>query len=212
MRHALRKSHHGSSRLTTEVVFRSEGRRGPREALEHVPQVDPKLLTESVCRAKGWIVAGIYFYTGIPDATEKPDWHKFWSKKLAVMGTRGIHSFTRPLRYRPRTILLPDGTSTVARVGQEKGVDVRIALDIVRLALANVYDVALIFSQDQDLSVAVAEVKTISRMQGQWIGTACAYPLGPGGTNTRGIAGADWIKIDRAQYDTCLDPNDYRKV
>lgn len=176
------------------------------------PNYDPKLLTESVCRAKGWIVAGIYFYTGIPSSTDKPEWNSFWTKKLAVMGTRGIHSFTRPLRYRSRTIVLPDGTSTVARVGQEKGVDVRIALDIVRLALANVYDVALIFSQDQDLSEAVKEVKTISIMQDQWIGTACAYPVAPGATNTRGIDGADWIRIDRTQYDACLDPNDYREA
>jgi uncharacterized LabA/DUF88 family protein len=174
------------------------------------PNYDPKLLTELVCKARGWTISGIYFYTGIPGSVEKPDWHKFWSKKLAVMGTRGIHSFTRPLRYRPRTILLPDGSKTVARVGQEKGVDVRIALDFVGLALANVYDIALIFSQDQDLSEAVKEVKTISRMQGQWIGTACAYPVGPGAQNSRGIDGTDWIKISRMEYDACLDPIDYR--
>jgi uncharacterized LabA/DUF88 family protein len=36
--------------------------------------------------------------------------------------------------------------------GEEKGVDVRIALDVIRLAHRAEYDVALLFSQDQDLS------------------------------------------------------------
>ena len=26
----------------------------------------------------------------------------------------------------------------------------------------------------------------------------------------RGINGTDWIRIDRATYDACIDPNDYR--
>ena len=51
---------------------------------------------------------------------------------MAVMGTRGIRTFSRPLRYRNQTVTLPDGTPTVTLVGQEKGADVRIALDIVR--------------------------------------------------------------------------------
>jgi hypothetical protein len=81
---------------------------------------------------------------------------------MAVMGTRGIQTFSRSLRYRNQTVTLPDGTLTVTLVGQEKGVDVRIALDIVRFALDGKYDVALIFSQDQDLSEAVQDVKNIS--------------------------------------------------
>jgi uncharacterized LabA/DUF88 family protein len=40
-------------------------------------------------------------------------------------------------------------------VGEEKGMDVRLAVDVVRMAREKLYDVALIFSQDQDLSEAV---------------------------------------------------------
>ncbi|MCK4392611.1 hypothetical protein KAX17_06860 [Candidatus Bipolaricaulota bacterium] len=29
--------------------------------------------------------------------------------------------------------------------------------------------------------------------------------------NPRGINKTDWIRIDRAIYDACLDPHDYRK-
>lgn len=174
------------------------------------PNYDPRLLTDRICQDKGWVVTGTYFYTGIPSATDKPVWNQFWTKKLGVMGTRGVHSFTRPLRYRNKTIALRDGSSMTTLVGQEKGVDVRIALDVVRMALDNLYDVALIFSQDQDLSEAVKEVRKISIIQNQWIGVACAFPVSPTVPKARGIDGTDWIRIDRALYDACLDPNDYR--
>jgi hypothetical protein len=95
-------------------------------------------------------------------------------------------------------------------VGQEKGVDVRLALDIVRLARQGAYDVALVFSQDQDLTEAVDEVKTIARQQDRWIKVASAYPFSPTSRNRRGIDGTDWIPIDRETYEACLDPRDYR--
>ena len=97
------------------------------------------------------------------------------------------------------------------QVGQEKGVDVRIALDVVRLALKNSYDVALIFSQDQDLSEAVDDVKMISRLEKRWIKLACAYPASPTYDNKRGINGTDWIQINKKTYESCIDPVDYRR-
>ncbi len=146
----------------------------------------------------------------MPSAADKPFWNHFWTAKMAVMGTRGVHTFSRPLRYRNQTISLSDGTLAVTLVGQEKGVDVRMALDIVRFALEGIYEVALIFSQDQDLSEAVDDVKKISMLQNRWIKPACAFPTSPTVHKTRGINGTDWIRIDRVTYDACIDPNDYR--
>jgi len=54
--------------------------------------------------------------------------------------------FTRHLRYRNRPVVLPDGTRTSVLVGQEKGVDVRIALDIVRATREGRCDVIVVFS------------------------------------------------------------------
>jgi uncharacterized LabA/DUF88 family protein len=147
------------------------------------PNFDPKLLTEVVAAANGWAPVGTRFYTGVPDQADNPFWNHFWAAKLAVMGTQGIVSYTRPLRYRNQTIALPDGRSTTVLVGQEKGIDVRIALDVVRLARANEYDVALIFSQDQDLSEVADEIRAIARDQGRWITIASAYPSSPTSTN-----------------------------
>lgn len=86
----------------------------------------------------------------------------------------------------------------------------RLALDVVRMAREKQYDVALIFSQDQDLSEAAVEVKAISVQQAPWIKVACAFPFSPTAENRRGINGTEWIHIDRSTYDACLDANDYR--
>ena len=171
---------------------------------------DPLKLAQAVCAQQGWTLGGVHFYTGIPDQTQDPKRHGFWAAKLAVMGTRGIHSFTRPLRYQNTTVVLPNGNITTTMVGREKGIDVRIALYIVRHALERRYDVALVFSQDQDLSEVAKEIRTISRHEQRWIKMASAYPISPTSRNRRGINGADWIQIDRQLYDACIDPIDYR--
>ena len=89
--------------------------------------------------------------------------------------------------------------------------DVRLALDVVRLAREGAYDVAVLFSQDQDLSEVADEVKAISISQQRWIRVACAFPVSPAYANTRGVNRTDWAGFDRALYDTCIDPIDYRK-
>ena len=174
------------------------------------PNFDPFLLASKICKQKNWNLEKIYFYTGIPDTTDNPFWNSFWNKKLQIMGTRKIETFSRPLKYRNQTVALPDGSSTVVPVGQEKGIDVRIALDIVRSALENKYDIALIFSQDQDLSEAIDDVKKISELQNRWVKTACAFPVSPVIKKPRGINKTDWIPIDREMYNSCIDSNDYR--
>jgi len=122
----------------------------------------------------------------------------------------GIRTYWRHLKYRNQTVSLPGGGSTVVLVGQEKGIDIRIALDVVRMAREKAFDVALIFSQDQDLSEVADEVKSISRQQGRWIKLACVFPVSSTYGNTRGINNTDWVQINRSLYDACLDPNDYR--
>ena len=72
------------------------------------------------------------------------------------------------------------------------------------------YDVALVFSQDQDLSEVADEIRGIGQSRDRWIKMASAYPSSPAYRNRRGIDKTDWIPIDRATSDSCLDPRDYR--
>ena len=78
------------------------------------------------------------------------------------------------------------------------------------MAIRDEYDVAVIFSQDQDLSDVPLEVRAIARDQRRWIKVACAFPCSPKTRNRRGIDKTDWIRIDQATYDACLDHRLYR--
>lgn len=167
-------------------------------------------LARALCAPRGWALAKVYFYTGIPSAADDPFWHAFWSAKMASMGRQSVETFSRTLRYRTRRVKLPDGTIHTYRSGEEKGIDVRLALDVVRLARQDAYDVALLFSQDQDLSEVADEIRAIARDQGRWIKIASAFPCIATTRNRRGINKTDWIQVDRATYDACRDPYDHR--
>jgi hypothetical protein len=106
--------------------------------------------------------------------------------------------------------VLRNGSEKTILVGQEKGIDMRLALDVIRCGRDELFDVALIFSQDQDLSKVAVEIRRIAARQKRWIKIASAFPLSPASVNKRGINRTDWIKIDKALYDSCVDPGDYR--
>lgn len=175
------------------------------------PNYDVKALSIAVCRQFGWQLSEAHFYTGIPDADDDFEKNHFWTGKLAVMGREGVKSYTRALRYRNRTIRLPDGSKHTFLSGEEKGIDVRIALDVIRLARQRQYDVALIFSQDQDMSEVAEEIRLVAADQNRWIKVVSAFPVSPTSRNRRGINKTDWVRIDRAMYDAALDRRDYRK-
>lgn len=174
------------------------------------PNYDAAALAREVCRQNGWRLDKMLFYTGIPDAGDDAFWNHFWTAKLAAMGRQRVEVFSRPLRYRNQTVRLPGGSTHTFLVGQEKGVDIRIALDVVRCVRQYLCDVALIFSQDQDLSEVADEIRATSHEHGRWAKIASAFPDSPTRRNRRGVNKTDWIRIDRATYDRCLDPNDYR--
>ncbi len=182
-----------------------------REAFGYtVPNYDVTALSAAVCAAQpDWKLEQVRFYTGVPDSSDNPRWHSFWSAKMGVMGRQGVQVFSRSLRYRNRKVRLPDGSDFSFLTAEEKGIDVRLALDVIRLAHRTEFDVALIFSQDQDLSEVAEEIRVIACEQGRWIKIACAFPASPTTRNKRGINKTDWIRIDRATYDQCLDRRDY---
>lgn len=137
-------------------------------------------------------------------------WAGYWASRILSMKRNGVVTTTRPLRYREKEAYNENGELETVVVAQEKGIDVRLALDIVSLALSRQYDVAVIYSQDQDLNEVVGEVEKIARDQGREITLACAFPDSDTATYRRGINKTQWIKIDQATYDGCLDTRDYR--
>jgi uncharacterized LabA/DUF88 family protein len=169
------------------------------------PNYDPSKLAALVCRQRGWELESIRFYTGVPNAEDKPYWHMFWKRKLLALSRSGVHVYSRPLRYRDKV----DPRGVVKSVGEEKGVDVRIAIDVLSCVWRRGCDVALIFSQDQDLSELADEIRVIASERDCWLKVASAFPYGSAYANRRGIDHTDWIRIARPHYDACLDPWDY---
>ncbi len=184
---------------------------GAKAAFGHVfPNYDPLSLARDVCARQNWLCSDVRFYTGVPDPSDNPFWNHFWTAKCAQLGREGITVYTRSLRYRNKSVRLPDGSSFSFLDGDEKGIDVRIALDVIRLAHERVFDVALLFCRDNDLSEVADEIRRIARDQHRWIKIASAYPYSPAVRGIRGIDKTDWIRIERATYDACLDTRDYR--
>lgn len=172
------------------------------------PNFDPLLLVQHVCKQQGWCEevepSKVHFYTGVPSYSDSPVWNQFWQAKLAHLGRSGITIVTKAVRYRNKSVVV-DGVKHAIRVGEEKAIDVRLALDVIRYAYDGEYDVALIFSQDQDFAEVADEVRRIAREQRRWIKVASTFPAGPAARNARGIDHTDWIPIEKNVYDQCLD-------
>jgi len=183
---------------------------GAREAFGRGrPDYDVLLLSREVCRRRGWHVEQVRFYTGIPEHRFNPEWNGFWVRKLRGMANRGIHVYSRHLRHREVRLGDSREDSRSVVIGEEKGIDVRLAIDVIRLASRCAYDVALLFSQDQDFAEVAIEIREIAREQNRWIKIASAFPAGSSSRRGRGIDKTDWIPIDRETYETCLDRRDY---
>ncbi len=140
------------------------------------------------------ILTEIRFYTGVQKRDIGPFWHGFWSNKLRYLKSQGIQV------YRGR----------INNAGKEKGVDVRLALDLIRATYQQQYDVAIVVSQDNDFAPAVELAKDIAKQQRRWITLESAFPVGSGSSSRAGIPGTTAIHIDKLTYDACHDPLDYR--
>lgn len=176
----------------------------------HHPNYDPLALHAKVCEINGWKPTLVRFYTGVPDVAHNEMWSKYWSNRILALKRAGVCVTTRPLRYYRQEVTAADGSTIEVITPQEKGIDVRLALDIVRCARSKQFDVGVIYSQDQDLSEVADEVRQIAREQNRWMKLVSAFPSGPNATSSRGINKTDWFLISREIYDACLDPRDYR--
>ena len=155
-----------------------------------------KLAAALVSLKPGRVLSETRFYTGVPNPAVGPDearWHGFWANKFRYLRNGGIYT------YRGR----------VNSGGQEKGVDVSLALDLVRATYEQRYEVAIIVSQDSDFGPAVKLAREIARSQNRALLFESAFPFNPG-MNSRGVPGTTIIRIDQALYDACFDSGDYR--
>jgi uncharacterized LabA/DUF88 family protein len=166
---------------------------------------NPVALAEEVCAAQGWTLSGVSYYLGVPDVRVTEDGHYTWMKRCARWRKQGVRVFTRTL--------LQDDQGTA----REKGIDVRLALDAVSLFRAGGYDVALIFSQDQDFSEVATELRAIAREEKRWVQIASAFPAAaPAGADAQpagGISGTMALPLALDEFRKVLDtPENRRRI
>ena len=160
----------------------------------HWPSYDVvKLANALVARVPERTLTEVRFYTGVPSESQNADWHGFWNNKLRNLQRQEVRVYRQEL----------------SAAGQEKGVDVRLAVELVQATYEQLYDVAVIVSQDADLAPAVAVAREIAQGQNRRVDFESAFPQLPGRRHF-GIPDTTWVPIDKATYDTCLDLSDYR--
>ena len=167
----------------------------PQSSLYDWPSYDvEKLANALVYRRTGRFNGDSVLYRGSRSAYRQRRWHWLWSNKLRMLSSRGIYVFR----------------GQVGSGGQEKGVDVSLAIDLVRATYEQRYEVAMIVSQGRDFGPAVQLAKDVALGQGRSLIYESCFPLGHGSSSRRGIPGTDWMPIDKSLYDSCIDPRDYR--
>lgn len=164
----------------------------------HHPNFDPAKLHKAVCDENGWRPTVTRFYTSVPSIDGAAMWHGYWNNRVLALKRAGVHVTTRPLRYRQTVTKGADGSEEITYIAQEKGIDIRLALDLVSLARKKQFDVAVIYSQDQDLFEVVQEVQEIAAEQKRTIQLASAFPAGPNATSSRGVNSTEWFGMHEA--------------
>lgn len=175
------------------------------------PDFDPKKLAHKICELKGLECGEVRFYTGVHEETEEPGWSAFWKQKFLTMNRDGVKVTHRKLRYREETIPIGGGNTIVRKVPREKGIDVRIALDIVAAVYDQKCENIVVFSQDQDLAEAIQEGIRIARQQGRTVGMYSAFPTGVTARDAGGLARTKQLPFDWDVYKDCKDPKAYPK-
>jgi len=179
---------------------------------------------------------GVHFYTGVPKAnlateveghdltassSAEKNLSNFWRNKLQHYSAKFslFHRTERPLFYE-RQLQQRFGKIDSRWVGREKGIDVCLALDCVLGAVSDEFDVAIIFSQDNDLNEAVKSLRSVRGRIGRWIHIENVFPMPdtatvlsnqPGYTiDKTGLRGAFWRPFEREAYIACVDKYDFR--
>ena len=163
----------------------------------HWPNYCPILLSDKMCSLEpNRELKQVRIYTGVPSIQQNAHWHQFWTNKLRALKLKDPNSFI----YK----------GTINQYDNEKGIDVRLAIDIIKMTFEMSFDVGIIFSQDRDLNEAVIMAYQIAKSQGRYISLESAYPSDINSNNNRGLAKTQCRKIDKNTYDQCIDYTDYR--
>lgn len=99
-----------------------------------------------------WTLSGVRMYAGSPVASRDSYAAAAHDRQVESWRASGVEPRTRPLLY-------PAGYPSERP--RQKGVDVELAVDVVRMAIANEYEVGIVASTDNDLLPAIEAVAVV---------------------------------------------------
>lgn len=172
----------------------------PRSSPPHAGQIDPAAVARLLVarRPRPSELVDVRVYRGRPSPDRQPGAAAANDRQAAHWADNlGITVIRRPLSYR---------TENGGLVVQEKGVDVALAVDLVRLAITGAFDVAILFSRDTDLMPAL---ETIRALRAAWVEVA-------GWANSsrlRFTDGGPWChSLDQEDYLQVRDATNYTRA
>ena len=142
-------------------------------------------------------LSDVRIYSGEPDARRDPRTYAAHRRQTHRWASDGATVVTRSLRY-------PRGWPTVP--AQEKGIDVALAVDFVKLAVEGDYDVGVMMSTDNDLLPVLEVVRNHDPGR---VHVAVAAWSAPGHNQRLRLPGLWCHWLDRADYDAVADRTRY---
>lgn len=166
-------------------------------------QFDPIALAKLVTNqgpSKGQrTLSEVRVYTGRPSSTKDPKSSSAHMKQCAAWQANGATVIARPLRY-------PSGWPEDK--AREKGIDVRLAVDFVAMAIENQYDTGILFSVDTDL---IPALEFVARRRSPPKTVEAVAWDSPNANRRLAVPGMSiWChKLNRAAFDTLADMHNY---
>jgi uncharacterized LabA/DUF88 family protein len=161
------------------------------------PRALAELLAAKGGRQRDLVHAAVY--TGLPDPTLDTKTHRARSRQIVAWQAKGVHVVSRPLRYLPRWM---------NERPREKGIDVKLGIDAVMMALRGGYDVAVVASCDTDLAPVVEALLELEATRGAPAVEVIAWK---GRENRIGVSGKTLTErwIGPKDYAAVKDSTDY---
>lgn len=166
------------------------------------PLCHPHLLAQHLAGFRTKNRVACRFYTGRPNPNIPGEGTKasHLDRRLNSMRKAGVTVVTRPLRYHwdwghREKLSMPEAGATPQQVTlspwqrpQEKGIDLRIGLDVVEFALMGAFDVGVVVSLDRDLYEIPEALANLKQFIKRPLRLEAAVPVPDGSTQPKTIA------------------------
>lgn len=166
--------------------------------------IHPVLLSDEIVRVRppGGVVKGVRVYRGRPDPRRE--------QRLAQVFDRQMSAWQRDQRVivKKRQLTYPEkwGQPGCIERPREKGVDVSLAVDLVTMAHAGGFDVAVVVSRDTDLIPAIEAAMDLGSIRVESVTWEGASHLR---VNTRDGLKHVSHRLGRESWERCIDAAHY---